>query len=213
MKTFRAKTGPFAERPFYEAAEIESICAEELQKLKLYPSDPAPIRIDRFIEKRFGIQPTYEDLPKGLLGFTRFGAKGVAEIVVAKVLDEEGTVTAERRLRSTWRTRLATGCFTRISSRLAPVPIRSSVMGSHPTPRRYSAATGASPDLTPQRRSLRTAGGNSRQTKRWGHSFCRRRWWRRPCHPCWYSWGFSAFRPFPTTAGSLQSALSLRRST
>jgi len=101
MKTFRAKGGPFAERPFYEAAEIESICTEELQKVQLYPSDPAPIRIDRFIEKRFSIQPTYEDLPKGLLGLTRFGAKGVAGIVVARALDEEGTVPAERRLRST----------------------------------------------------------------------------------------------------------------
>lgn len=101
MRTFRAKAGPFAEQPFYKTAEIESICTEELQKLKLYPSDPAPIRIDRFIEKRFGVQPTYEDLPKGLLGFTKFGAKGVVEIVVAKALDEEGTVPAERRLRST----------------------------------------------------------------------------------------------------------------
>lgn len=101
MKTFRSKTGPFSEQPFYEAAEIESICTEELQKLQLYPSDPSPIRIDRFLEKRFGVHPTYEDLPKGLLGFTRFGPKGVEEIVVAKALDEEGTVPAERRLRTT----------------------------------------------------------------------------------------------------------------
>jgi len=101
MKTFRAKTGPFTEQPFYKPAEVESICTEELQKLKLYPSDPAPIRIDRFIEKRFGVQPMYEDLPKGILGFTRFGTKGVAEIVVAKALDEEGTIPAERRLRTT----------------------------------------------------------------------------------------------------------------
>jgi hypothetical protein len=101
MRTFRAKAGPFAEQPFYKTAEIESICTEELQKLKLYPSDPAPVRIDRFIEKRFGVRPTYEDLPKGLLGFTKFGAQGVVEIVIAKALDEEGTVPAERRLRST----------------------------------------------------------------------------------------------------------------
>lgn len=101
MKTFRTKTGPFTEQPFYEPGEIESICTEELQKLNLYPSDPAPIRIDRFIEKRFGVQPMYEDLPSGLLGFTRFGPKGVAEIVVAKALDEEGTTAAERRLRTT----------------------------------------------------------------------------------------------------------------
>lgn len=101
MRTYRSKTGPFAEQPFYELTEIESICMQELQKLDLLPSGPAPIRIDRFIEKRFDIQPTYEDLPKGLLGFTRFGAKGVEQIVVAKALDDEGTKPAERRLRTT----------------------------------------------------------------------------------------------------------------
>jgi hypothetical protein len=101
MKTYRAKTGPFAEQPFYEPAEVEAICTDELQKLNLYPSDPAPIRIDRFIEKRFSVQPTYDDLPAGLLGFTRFGPKGVAEVVVAKALDSEGTIPAERRLRTT----------------------------------------------------------------------------------------------------------------
>lgn len=101
MKTFRAKGGPFAKQPFFELYEIESICADELLKVKLYPDEPEPIRIDRFIEKRFAIQPTYDDLPNGLLGFTRFTSNGVAEIVVAKALDEEGTVPAERRLRTT----------------------------------------------------------------------------------------------------------------
>jgi hypothetical protein len=101
MKTYRSKSGPFSEQPFYKPSEIESICSEELQKLGLLPSEPAPIRIDRFIEKRFLIQPTYEDLPSGLLGFTRFNSKGVEQIVVAKVLDDEGTKPAERRLRTT----------------------------------------------------------------------------------------------------------------
>jgi len=101
MKTFRSKSEPFSEQPFYEPAEIESICLDELQKVNLYPTDPSPIRIDRFVEKRFGVVPTYEDLPKGLLGFTRFGTKGVEEIVVAKALDDEGTQPAERRLRTT----------------------------------------------------------------------------------------------------------------
>jgi len=101
MKTFRAKKGPFAEQPFFKPSEIESICTDELRKTNLYPLDPSPIRIDRFIEKRFGLQPAYEDLPPGLLGFTRFDANGVAAIVIAKALDEEGTTTAERRLRTT----------------------------------------------------------------------------------------------------------------
>ena len=101
MRTYRSKTGPFAEQPFYKPSEIESICTDELQKVNLYPSDPTPIRIDRFIEKRFGIQPSYEDLPHGLLGFTLFGEKGVDRIVVTKSLDDEGTKPAERRLRTT----------------------------------------------------------------------------------------------------------------
>ena len=101
MKTFRSKSGPFSEQPFYRPDEIESICVDELQKLSLLPSEPVPIRIDRFIEKRFKVQPSYEDLPGGLLGFTRFGTKGVEEIVVSKALDDAGTQRAERRLRTT----------------------------------------------------------------------------------------------------------------
>jgi hypothetical protein len=101
MRTFRSPKGPFTEQPFYEPAEIELICADELQKVGLYPSAPAPVRIDRFIEKRFSVQPIYEDLPEGLLGFTKFGSEGVEEIFVAKAFDEEGTLPAERRLRTT----------------------------------------------------------------------------------------------------------------
>lgn len=101
MKTFKSKSGPFVEQPYYTPGEVDSICSDELQKLGFYPSDPSPIRIDRFIEKRFDLQPTYEDLPSGLLGFTLFGPKGVEEIVVTRSLDEDGTRPAERRLRTT----------------------------------------------------------------------------------------------------------------
>src|SRR5262249_7337249 len=59
------------------------------------------IRVDRFIEKRFGVSPRYEELPDGILGFTRFGKGRVEEIVIAKALDEGGTTVSERRLRST----------------------------------------------------------------------------------------------------------------
>jgi hypothetical protein len=101
MKTFRSSSGPFTEQPYYTSDEVDTICSDELQKLNFYPPDPAPIRIDRFIEKRFGIQPTYEDLLDGLLGFTRFGSNGVEEIVVTTSLDAEGTGPAARRLRTT----------------------------------------------------------------------------------------------------------------
>ncbi len=101
MKNFRPKSGPFQERPYYEPHEIERICEDALRQVDLFPSSPSPIRIDRFIEKRFVVTPVYEDLDKGVLGFTEFGPKGVQAVVVARALDEEGTNPAERRIRTT----------------------------------------------------------------------------------------------------------------
>lgn len=101
MKSYRTNAGPFSERPYYSNQEIETICVDELKAAGLFPSAPEPIRIDRFIEKRFKITPTYEDLGTGVLGLTRFGESGVQEVVVSKVLDEEGSAVAERRIRTT----------------------------------------------------------------------------------------------------------------
>lgn len=101
MKTIRSTQGPFTERPHFQLREIDQICASELKKVGLYPTAPEAIRIDRFIEKRFGITADYEALPEGVLGFTWFGKNGVEAIVVARTLDEGSSKVVERRLRST----------------------------------------------------------------------------------------------------------------
>jgi len=101
MKTYRGANEAFVERPFFKPGEIDRICAAELREFSLYPAGPSPIRIDRFVEKRFGIQVSYDDLPDGLLGLTEFGANGVEAIIIARELDSEGTRTAERRIRTT----------------------------------------------------------------------------------------------------------------
>jgi len=101
MKTYRSSKGPFSERPVYSPQEIEDLCADELRKVNLYPSEPRAVRIDRFIEKRFGVSPAYEDLPDGLLGFTKFGPKGVEKIVVAKSLADDPNKVANRRINTT----------------------------------------------------------------------------------------------------------------
>ncbi|MBP7898481.1 ImmA/IrrE family metallo-endopeptidase [Candidatus Gracilibacteria bacterium] len=101
MKNLRTSIGPVRERPFFKSQEIEEICLSELKKTDLLPEEPQPIRIDRFIENRFKISPTYEDIGDGILGFTKFGTNGVEEIYVARSLDEEGTDTSNRRIRST----------------------------------------------------------------------------------------------------------------
>lgn len=100
MKTFRSTSGPFSERPYYEDHEIESMCADALRQERLLPSTPEKIRIDRFIEKRFG-PPSYEELPEGILGLTRFGGSGVEQVVIAKALDNDSSGVAERRIRTT----------------------------------------------------------------------------------------------------------------
>jgi hypothetical protein len=102
MKTVHTASGPFIERPHFELAEIDRICASELRKTNLYPATPEPIRIDRFIEKRFKVTPAYEDdLPAGVLGYTEFGSNGVSAIVISRSLAEEDSKVAERRLRTT----------------------------------------------------------------------------------------------------------------
>jgi hypothetical protein len=100
VRTYRAQSGPFTEGLFLAKEEIERICTDELRKQDLFPNRPEPIRIDRFVEKRF-VTPTYQDLGDGILGFTRFGSKGVQEIVINSKLDEENTISAGRRVRST----------------------------------------------------------------------------------------------------------------
>ncbi len=101
MKMLRMQSGPFVERPYYEDSDIESIVTDELSRVGLLPAAPEPIRVDRFIEKRYHIVPQYEDVPDGILGFTRFSAKGPEEVVVSRSLSEEGSRVAERRMNST----------------------------------------------------------------------------------------------------------------
>ena len=97
----RIQSGPFVERPYYEDSDIESIVTDELSRVGLLPTVPQPIRVDRFIEKRYGIVPQYEDVPDGILGFARFGANGPEEVVVSRSLSEEGNRVYERRMTST----------------------------------------------------------------------------------------------------------------
>src|ERR1051326_3052479 len=98
MRNYRSSKGPVQERPFFQQQEIEDLCQEELRSMSLLPSTAEPVRIERFIEKRFGITPIDEELPPGVLGFTRFTTAGVEAIVVSRALAEEESKTAERRI-------------------------------------------------------------------------------------------------------------------
>lgn len=101
MKTFRTRSGPFSERPHFEPSEIDRICDDELRKAGLYPPSPQAVRIDRFIEKRFGVSHDYQDLPEGVLGYTRFSSNGVDAVIISSALEAEQGKAAERRVRTT----------------------------------------------------------------------------------------------------------------
>jgi hypothetical protein len=99
MKPFRSSLS--SKQPYFTPSQIDQICCDELRKEGLFPIAPEAIRIDRFIEKRFHVSPQYEDLPVGVLGFTRFDRNGVKAVVISSALDAEGGKVAERRVRTT----------------------------------------------------------------------------------------------------------------
>ena len=101
MTHLRSRQGPVRRRPFYTSNEIEDICTVELRNFGLLPDKPEPIRIDRFVEKRFDVALEYEDIGPDVLGYSKFGPKGVVAIVVSTALDADGTLSSERRLRTT----------------------------------------------------------------------------------------------------------------
>ena len=101
MMRSTAQSGMFSKPPYFKPSQIDQMCADELRKENLLPSSPTAVRIDRFIEKRFGVSPQYEDLPHGVLGFTKFGKNGVEAIVVSAALDAQDGKVAQRRVRTT----------------------------------------------------------------------------------------------------------------
>ena len=89
------------EQHYYEDAAFEDMAMAELSSVGLLPEKPEPVRVDRFIEKRFGVIPGYEDLPPGVMGFTKFGPSEIEAVRISRALSEEGRRSAERLINST----------------------------------------------------------------------------------------------------------------
>lgn len=103
-KKMRAKPGakgPFAERMFLPIPRIERLCEEALRSVGLYPDIPSAVRIERFIEKKFGLSPEYDELPVGVLGYTAFGPSGPMGVVVDRGLADADSTVAHRRISTT----------------------------------------------------------------------------------------------------------------
>ena len=90
---------------------MENICFDALNSVGLLPASPSPVRIDRFIKKKFGVDAEYDDLSNGILGFTKFGRNGVEKIVVTKSLDLDQSISAARRINTTLAHEAGHGLF------------------------------------------------------------------------------------------------------
>ncbi len=102
MKEYRTSQGPFPLRLHYETKEIDDICIDALKQVGLLPTEPAAIKIDLFLEKYFNVPILYEDMGESIMGSTVFNSMGaVTGFTIARWIEEEGTSTAERRVRST----------------------------------------------------------------------------------------------------------------
>lgn len=115
MKGFKSQC-PFTKKVFIPEARIEQVCSHVLVAMGLMPEEPSPIRIDRFIEKHFGIDIEYGDLHSrfgsGVMGACRFDRDGeVSEVIVEVTLEADESKTGQRRVRSTMAHEAGHGLF------------------------------------------------------------------------------------------------------
>ncbi len=101
MRKYPAVSGPFEKALYFEQEEIEDVCETALMSVGLYPDNPSPIRIERFLEKKFGLSPEYADLPEGVLGLTKFGPRGPEKVILSVSLSETEDRISDRRIATT----------------------------------------------------------------------------------------------------------------
>jgi hypothetical protein len=109
--TMRSQTGPFHRKLFIPEQRLESTCLDALRAMNLLPDVPSPIRIERFVFFRFGIEEEYEELPAGIMGCAKFTREGLRRIILNRHLAEDQSVVSLRRLRSTLAHEAGHGLF------------------------------------------------------------------------------------------------------
>lgn len=96
-----AETHPHLKKTFIPKERIERRCLEALDEQGLLPAEPGPVRIDRLLEKRWGIVEEYLDMPPGVLGAAAFDRDGLRRVAISREFDDPGEHVAEKRGRAT----------------------------------------------------------------------------------------------------------------
>ena len=102
MRTRSNPGGCFREILHFAPGEIDDMCVQALRQAGLLPSNPSPVRIDRFIEKHFGCSVAYEEVLEGVLGCSVFNKDGSIKLVTVSPQLDDGTPQGARRVRSTF---------------------------------------------------------------------------------------------------------------
>jgi hypothetical protein len=96
-----AETHPHLKRSFIPTKRIESQCIDALCQHNLLPKEPGPVRVDRLLEKKWGIVENYITLPHGVLGAAGFDRRGLRQVAISDEFDGSADITTERRGRAT----------------------------------------------------------------------------------------------------------------
>lgn len=101
MKERVAPGSPFGRVLYYPKKEIDELCEAALDAAGCLPERPEPIEIETFIEIHFGAQVAYDDLGRGILGYTAFSRQGKVFAIGASRELFDGSKAGARRARST----------------------------------------------------------------------------------------------------------------
>ncbi|MGA8810707.1 MAG: hypothetical protein WB973_22770 [Thermoanaerobaculia bacterium] len=99
MRERRSSSG--APQLFFTEKDVEDICEEALRAQGYYPASPQRVNIDRFVEKRFNVSPQFEHMHPGVLGYSKFGPKGMVSMHISEALVSDANLAAERRVSTT----------------------------------------------------------------------------------------------------------------
>jgi hypothetical protein len=93
--------GPFLKSFFISDSQIEATAKLQLESLKLMPSAPGPVAVEKYCDRRWGFPEDYIDLPPGVLGCAGFSESGLASIAISRDLCEDTSRIGLVRTRST----------------------------------------------------------------------------------------------------------------
>ena len=99
--TPKRNPGPFLKSFFIPDSQIETTVKLRLESLKLMPSTPRPVAVDKYCDRRWGFPEDYIDLPPGVLGCAGFSESGLASIAISRELGDDTSRIGLVRTRST----------------------------------------------------------------------------------------------------------------